>query len=114
MSQVTMTACVLFALAMAVESAVRLLFLHRLKIRHALQWTHAAQPVLWTDRTILSARSMMLYLQTVFVAALAYVFLGESLHGYDLAGAAFIVVGLVLAAIRTKPPQAAETAQTGS
>lgn len=58
--------------------------------------------------------SMMLYLQTVFVAALAYLFLGESLHGYDLAGAAFIVVGLVLAAIRTKPPQAAETAQTGS
>lgn len=63
MSQVTVAACVLFALAMAVESVVRLVFLHRLKIRHALQWTHAAQPVLWTDRTILSARSMMLYLQ---------------------------------------------------
>jgi drug/metabolite transporter (DMT)-like permease len=46
--------------------------------------------------------SMMLYLQTVFVAILAYLSLGESLHGYDLAGAAFIVAGLGLAAIRTK------------
>jgi drug/metabolite transporter (DMT)-like permease len=53
---------------------------------------------------------MMLYLQTVFVALLAYLLLGESLHGYDIAGAAFIVVGLVLAAIRTKPPRVAEAA----
>jgi drug/metabolite transporter (DMT)-like permease len=53
---------------------------------------------------------MMLYLQTVFVAALAYLFLGESLHDYDLAGAAFIVVGLVLAAIKAKPPRAEKTA----
>jgi drug/metabolite transporter (DMT)-like permease len=50
--------------------------------------------------------SMMLYLQTVFVALLAWLFLGESLHDYDLAGAAFIVAGLVLAAIRTKAPHA--------
>ncbi|TIT00838.1 DMT family transporter [Mesorhizobium sp.] len=41
--------------------------------------------------------SMLLYLQTVFVAVLAYLFLGESLHDYDLAGAAFIVAGLLLA-----------------
>jgi drug/metabolite transporter (DMT)-like permease len=47
--------------------------------------------------------SMLLYLQTVFVALLAYLFLGESLHHYDLAGAAFIVAGLVLAtAIKPK------------
>jgi drug/metabolite transporter (DMT)-like permease len=52
--------------------------------------------------------SMLLYLQTVFVALLAYLLLGESLHGYDLAGAAFIVVGLVLAAIRTKPSRTAK------
>ena len=54
--------------------------------------------------------SMLLYLQTLFVAILAYLFLGESLHDYDLAGAAFIVGGLVLAtAIKPKPrvPQAA-------
>ena len=54
--------------------------------------------------------SMLLYLQTLFVAILAYLFLGESLHDYDLAGAAFIVAGLVLAtAIKPKPrvPQAA-------
>ncbi len=41
--------------------------------------------------------SMLLYLQTVFVAILAYLLLGESLHDYDLTGAAFIVAGLVLA-----------------
>ena len=54
--------------------------------------------------------SMLLYLQTLFVAILAYLFLGESLHDYDLAGAAFIVAGLVLAtAIKPRPriPQAA-------
>ena len=49
--------------------------------------------------------SMMLYLQTVFVALLAYLFLGESLHDYDLAGAAFIVTGLILAAIKTRSPR---------
>ena len=54
--------------------------------------------------------SMLLYLQTVFVAMLAYLFLGESLHDYDLTGAAFIIAGLVLAtAIRpgTRAPHAA-------
>lgn len=54
--------------------------------------------------------SMLLYLQTVFVAVLAYLFLGESLHGYDLAGAAFIIAGLVLATVikpKAKAPQAA-------
>lgn len=57
-----------------------------------------------------SRASMLLYLQTVFVAVLAYFFLGESLHDYDLAGAAFIVAGLVLATAikpRVKAPQAA-------
>jgi drug/metabolite transporter (DMT)-like permease len=48
--------------------------------------------------------SMLLYLQTLFVAVLAFIFLGESLHDYDLAGAAFIVAGLVLAnLIKSKP-----------
>lgn len=47
--------------------------------------------------------SMLLYLQTVFVAILAYAFLGEGLHDYDLVGAAFIVAGIVLsAAIKPK------------
>lgn len=46
--------------------------------------------------------SMMLYLQTVFVAILAWIFLGEGLKHYDLTGAAFIIVGLLLAAIKTK------------
>jgi len=57
--------------------------------------------------------SMMLYLQTIFIAILAYLLLGESLHGYDLAGAAFIVAGLGLAAIKTKPPRADKAAQAG-
>jgi len=46
-----------------------------------------------------SRASMLLYLQTVFVALLAYFILGESLHEYHLAGAAFIIVGLVLATV---------------
>ncbi|MDX8447991.1 DMT family transporter [Mesorhizobium captivum] len=44
-----------------------------------------------------SKASMLLYLQTLFVAILAYLLLGESLHDYDLLGAAFIVAGIVLA-----------------
>ncbi|MDG4884095.1 DMT family transporter [Mesorhizobium sp. WSM4884] len=51
-----------------------------------------------------SRASMLLYLQTLFVAILAYLLLGESLHDYDLLGAAFIVVGIVLATvIKPKP-----------
>ena len=44
-----------------------------------------------------SRAGLMLYLQTAFVALLAYLFLGESLHAYDLMGAAIIVAGLVIA-----------------
>lgn len=51
--------------------------------------------------------SMLLYLQTLFVAVLAFIFLGESLHDYDLAGAAFIVAGLLLAnLVKSKPREA--------
>ncbi|RUT83192.1 EamA family transporter, partial [Mesorhizobium sp. USDA-HM6] len=46
-----------------------------------------------------SRASMLLYLQTLFVAILAYLLLGESLHDYDLLGAAFIVAGIVLATV---------------
>ena len=44
-----------------------------------------------------SRAGMLLYLQTLFVAILAYIFLGEALHSYDLFGAALIVAGLLLA-----------------
>lgn len=44
-----------------------------------------------------SRAGMMLYLQTAFVAFLAYIFLGERLHGFDLVGGAFIVAGLLVA-----------------
>ena len=55
-----------------------------------------------------SRASMLLYLQTLFVAILAYLLLGERLHGYDLGGAAFIVTGLLIAnLIKAKPRTAA-------
>src|SRR5689334_132915 len=40
---------------------------------------------------------MLMYLQAAFVALLAYLLLGESLHAYHLVGAAIIVAGLLLA-----------------
>ncbi|TJU98291.1 MAG: DMT family transporter, partial [Mesorhizobium sp.] len=53
-----------------------------------------------------SRASMLLYLQTVFVAMLAYLLLGEGLHDYDLVGAAFIVAGIVLATVvKSRPAQ---------
>ncbi|MFS8113693.1 DMT family transporter [Rhizobium jaguaris] len=39
---------------------------------------------------------LMLYLQTIFTAILAYLLLGERLQSYHLEGAAIIVVGLLL------------------
>lgn len=54
--------------------------------------------------------SMLLYLQTLFVALLAFIFLGESLHDYDIAGAAFIVAGLVLANLIKPKPRETKTA----
>lgn len=52
--------------------------------------------------------SMFLYLQTIFVAVLAYVFLGEHLHPYHLAGAALILTGVLLVTlIRPQPAGAA-------
>ena len=39
---------------------------------------------------------LMLYLQTIFTAVLAYLLLGEQLQSYHLEGAAIIVVGLLL------------------
>lgn len=65
----------------------------------------------WTVETLGASRAgLFLYLQTAFVAILAYLILGERLHGYDWAGAAIIVAGLVCAmALGPKPaaPQAA-------
>jgi drug/metabolite transporter (DMT)-like permease len=39
---------------------------------------------------------MLLYIQTIFIAVLAYLFLGERLQRYHLEGAALIVIGLLL------------------
>ncbi|TIV98563.1 MAG: EamA family transporter [Mesorhizobium sp.] len=57
-----------------------------------------------------SRASMLLYLQTLFVAILAYLLLGESLHDYDLLGAAFIVAGIVLATLIKPRPSPARAA----
>jgi len=64
MKPVTVSACILFASAIAIETIVWMTFLRGLKSRHPQQWMHADQPTRWHDRTVLSARSMMLYLLT--------------------------------------------------
>lgn len=64
MKPVTVSACILFASAIAIETIVWMTFLRGLKLRHPEQWMHAAQPTRWHDRTVLSARSTMLYLLT--------------------------------------------------
>ena len=64
MNKITIIACTMFGIAIAMETAIWLTFLRRLKIRHPLQWLHAAQPVSWQDRTATSARSTMLYLHS--------------------------------------------------
>lgn len=58
----TLIACAIFVGAVALESVVSMAFLGRLKARHPQLWMHAEQPPRWQDRTLLSARSTMLYL----------------------------------------------------
>ncbi len=53
---------------------------------------------------------VLLYIQTVFIAVLAYLILGEQLQRYHLEGAALIVAGLLLI-ILLKPPTRAVTAK---
>ncbi|EJC78129.1 putative permease [Rhizobium leguminosarum bv. trifolii WSM2012] len=50
---------------------------------------------------------VLLYIQTIFIAVLAYLFLGEQLQRYHLEGAALIVAGLLLI-ILLKPTTGAE------
>jgi drug/metabolite transporter (DMT)-like permease len=47
---------------------------------------------------------VFLYLQTVFIAVLAYLLLGERLHQYDFVGAALIVVGVLLVTLLKPRP----------
>ncbi len=49
-----------------------------------------------------SKASLMLYAQTIFVAILAFLILGERLHPYHLAGAACIVAGIVLSNLKRR------------
>jgi hypothetical protein len=46
---------------------------------------------------------MLLYLQSLFVAILAYFILDERLHGYDRIGAAFIIAGVAASALGGQP-----------
>jgi drug/metabolite transporter (DMT)-like permease len=52
---------------------------------------------------------VLLYIQTIFIAVLAYLILGEQLQRYHLEGAALIIAGLLLI-ILLKPKTKAETA----
>jgi drug/metabolite transporter (DMT)-like permease len=47
---------------------------------------------------------MLLYLQTVFIAVLAYIFLGERLYLYHVMGAGFIMAGVLLVMFRKPRP----------
>jgi drug/metabolite transporter (DMT)-like permease len=50
----------------------------------------------WSVEALGAARAgMLLYLQTIFIAVLAYFFLGEHLQPYHLKGTALIVIGLL-------------------
>ncbi|ATU94881.1 DMT family transporter [Phyllobacterium zundukense] len=61
----------------------------------------------WSVEALGAARAgMLLYLQTIFIAVLAYFVLGEHLQPYHLKGAALIVVGLLFVILlkpQTKP-----------
>jgi len=52
-----------------------------------------------------SKAGVFLYLQTVFVAILAYFFLGERLLPYHLVGAAFILTGVLLVTLFKPRPR---------
>jgi drug/metabolite transporter (DMT)-like permease len=56
---------------------------------------------------------MLMYLQAAFVALLAYLLLGESLHAYHLVGAAIIVAGLLLAVLVKPKAASAAPARSG-
>ena len=52
----------------------------------------------WSVESLGAARAgSFLYLQAVFIAVLAWLLLGESLHVYHFAGAALIALGVLLA-----------------
>jgi drug/metabolite transporter (DMT)-like permease len=57
-----------------------------------------------------SKAGVFLYLQPIFIAGLAYVFLGERLHPYHLAGAGLILVGVLLVTL-IKPAAATPPAR---
>jgi drug/metabolite transporter (DMT)-like permease len=57
-----------------------------------------------------SRAGVFLYIQTIFIAVLAYLTLGEQLQRYHLEGAALIIAGLLLI-ILLKPKTKAEAAK---
>ena len=59
----------------------------------------------WSVDAFGAARAgVFLYLQTVFIAVLAYLLLGERLHRYDFGGAALIVIGVLLVTLLRPRP----------
>ncbi|TCL68325.1 DMT family transporter [Rhizobium sp. BK251] len=65
----------------------------------------------WSIEALGAARAgVLLYIQTIFIAVLAYLILGERLQRYHLEGAALVIAGLLLI-ILLKPKATAETAK---
>ena len=64
-----------------------------------------------------SKAGMLLYSQTVFIALLAYILLGERLHIYHVIGAGFILAGVLLVMLLKPQPvgfsEAQEKSQSG-
>lgn len=65
----------------------------------------------WSIEALGAARAgVLLYIQTIFIAVLAYLILGERLQRYHLEGAALVIAGLLLI-ILLKPKATAEAAK---
>jgi len=56
-----------------------------------------------------SKAGMFLYLQTIFIAVLAYIFLGERMYLYHVVGACFIMAGVLLVMSRKPRPDGSGT-----
>jgi drug/metabolite transporter (DMT)-like permease len=67
----------------------------------------------WSVQALGAAKAgVLLYLQPVFIALLAYLLLGERLYLYHLGGAALILAGVLLVTMLKPAPAAQGAART--
>lgn len=71
MSTLTLALIVGFALAILLENALVLTFLHRLRTRHPRQWLQSRQPLRWQGQVLQGAYTTMRYVKD-------YAFLGSA------------------------------------